>query len=79
MIRFFYSLNQIISIISYLTKGEKLVGKIDGKVAVITECTSGIGKATTKLFIQEGARVVMGDIQDELNTSVRPLISNNSR
>lgn len=41
------------------------MGKLDGKVAVITGGASGIGDATVRLFVQEGCRVVIADVQDD--------------
>src|ERR1700710_1826011 len=47
------------------------VGKLDGKVAVITGATSGMALAGAKLFVDEGAHVfITGRRQDELDQAV---------
>ncbi|MDL2342940.1 SDR family NAD(P)-dependent oxidoreductase [Deinococcus sp. MIMF12] len=37
---------------------------LDGKVALITGAASGIGAGTARRFAQEGARVILADVQD---------------
>jgi NAD(P)-dependent dehydrogenase (short-subunit alcohol dehydrogenase family) len=40
-------------------------GKLDGKTALITGGASGIGAATVRLFVAEGAHVLVADVLDE--------------
>ena len=53
------------------------MGKLDGKVAVITAATSGMALATAKLFVAEGAYVfITGRRQDKLDEAVAEIGTN---
>ena len=52
--------------------------RLTGKVAVVTGAASGIGEAIVKRFDEEGAQIVMGDIQRDLGEKISAEISEES-
>jgi 3alpha(or 20beta)-hydroxysteroid dehydrogenase len=41
------------------------MGRLEGKRALVTGASRGTGAATARLFVEEGARVVLADVVDE--------------
>jgi 3-oxoacyl-[acyl-carrier protein] reductase len=54
---------------------KKGLGRLEGRVAIITGANSGIGRATSRLFAREGAKVVCCDIQETITPRIDQLIS----
>ena len=54
------------------------MGRLDGKVALITGGARGMGKSHVRHFVAEGARVVFGDVLDDKGAAVAAGLSGQS-
>jgi NAD(P)-dependent dehydrogenase (short-subunit alcohol dehydrogenase family) len=53
--------------------------RLDGRVAVVTGAASGIGEATVRRFVEEGARVVVADLQVDRGQAVAASLGDAAR
>jgi len=56
-----------------------MTGRLEGKVALISGAAKGQGEAEARLFIAEGAAVVLGDILDEQGAAVAASLGDRAR
>jgi 3alpha(or 20beta)-hydroxysteroid dehydrogenase len=52
--------------------------RLEGKVAIVTGAARGQGEATARLFVEEGARVVLGDVQEEAGRDAAAALGSNA-
>ena len=53
-------------------------GELDGKIAIVTGGASGLGRATVELFVAEGARVVIADLDTDAGGALAASLGKNT-
>jgi NAD(P)-dependent dehydrogenase (short-subunit alcohol dehydrogenase family) len=57
----------------------EVTGELSGKVAIITGGANGIGRGTVELFVEEGAHVVIADVDEARGTELAARLEPNVR
>jgi NAD(P)-dependent dehydrogenase (short-subunit alcohol dehydrogenase family) len=61
-----------------VSQQEIRVGQLEGKVAIVTGGAGGIGQATVELFVSEGARVVIADVNADQGEQLASQLGGNA-
>jgi 3alpha(or 20beta)-hydroxysteroid dehydrogenase len=56
-----------------------MTGRLQGKVALISGAAKGQGEAEARMFVEEGASVVLGDVLDEQGKAVAASLGDRAR
>jgi NAD(P)-dependent dehydrogenase (short-subunit alcohol dehydrogenase family) len=56
-----------------------MAGILEGKVAIITGAGSGIGRATSKIFAREGAKLVLADVVEDGGKQTLAMVADTGR
>lgn len=54
------------------------MARLQGKVAIITGGARGMGEATSRLFVEEGAKVIIADVLDQEGTKLAGELNGNA-
>lgn len=54
------------------------MNRLDGKIAIITGASKGLGEADSRLFIKEGAKLIMTDIDKEAGEALARELGDNA-
>src|SRR5690554_2516330 len=55
------------------------MARLEGKVAIITGAAQGMGEAHARLFVEEGAKVVLTDVNEEAGAALAKELGDNAR